>query len=337
MRGLSVVVIIAAIVLGAFTVMGVRGIIQNRPAQLASTDSPKVAVGTVVVARTPLAFGTELSPELLREAQWPNESRPEGAFSSIEELLGNERRVALRSIAPNEPVLKDKVSGYGGRAALSQIIEEGMRAVTIRVNDVSGAGGFVLPGDRVDILHTVNPSGDLTNTVTNILLQDIRVLAIDQTADESQEGAMVVKAATVEVTPFDAQKIALAAKVGELSLSLRNAGAANEEGSDERTKTVKFKDLSPAQPPREEAAAPRPSPYSTMRITRGTQRSTQSVVRERSSAASSQVSSRTRLQSYTPASTTAAVTTESKIVGAAPDLPRQAAADGDPTPLQPNE
>lgn len=329
MRGLSIGVIIAAIVLGVIAVMGVRGILQNQPAQVASAGAPQVAVGTVVVARAPLEFGTELTAEVLREAQWPNDSRPEGAFSSVEQLLGNERRVALRSIAANEPVLRDKISGYGGRAALSQIIEEGMRAVTIRVNDVSGAGGFVLPGDRIDLLHTVNASHDLTNTITNILLQDIRVLAIDQTADESQEGAMVVKAATLEVTPFDAQKIALAARVGELSLSLRNAAAKGED-NDEATKTARFRDLNPAQPP-QETAAPRPSPYGTMRITRGTARSTQSVVRD----PGRQISRASPVAS--PSVAPVAASTASKIIGASPDLPRAAQADGEPAVITPQD
>ena len=330
MRGLSLIVLFAAFVLGVLAVIGVRGILQSRTAPEAAINTAStVDIGTVVVARHPMEFGTELTPEVLREAPWPNEARPEGAFTTVKELLGNERRVALRSIAPNEPVLKDKISGYGGRAALSQIIDEGMRAVTIRVNDVSGAGGFVLPGDRVDVLHTATPSNKRLETVTNILLQDIRVLAIDQIANESQEGAVVAKAATVEVIPFDAQKIALAAKVGELSLSLRNSSASAEE--DNKTKTARYRDLNPAQPVRPVATGP--SRYGSVRITRGLRRSTQSVVRERKK--------HERQSAYRPAQplnrTAPAALTTSKIIGAAPELPPATTASADPVVLAPQE
>lgn len=331
MRGLSLIVLLAALILGVLAVIGVRGILQSRTTQVAGTAESPVDIGTVVVARHPLEFGTELTLEVLREAPWPNEARPEGAFSTVRELMGDERRVALRSISPNEPVLRDKISGYGGRAALSQIIEEGMRAVTIRVNDVSGAGGFVLPGDRVDVLHTASPSNKRLETITNILLQDTRVLAIDQIASESQEGAVVAKAATVEVVPFDAQKIALAAKVGELSLSLRNSSAGVEDDS-KATKTARYRDLNPAKPVRPTVATG-PSRFGSVRITRGLRRSTQSVVRERrkkerQSAVGSAQSSR---------AASADVTTHSKLTGAAPDLPPVTTATADPVVLAPQD
>mgnify|MGYP000011754884 FL=1 len=334
MRNLSLVVLFAALVLGVLAVTGVRGLLQSRPGPAAQSSDDAVAVSTVVVARQPLEFGTELTPEVLREVAWPKNARPDGAFSSVNELLGSERRVALRSIAPNEPVLKDKISGYGGRAALSQIIEEGMRAVTIRVNDVSGAGGFVLPGDRVDVLHTVSPNNIRIETVTNILLQDIRVLAIDQIADESQEGAIVVKAATLEVTPLDAQKIALASEVGQLSLTLRNS-AVSDEDEEIATRTVRYGDLNPSQPVKQTTAAPTPSPYGSVRITRGMSRSTQSVVRERNN---TQATTGSLSRARFTAPPTSSMSSTPKFMGASPDAPQPAeVANSEPTALTPQD
>lgn len=284
MRLTSIIVLAIALFLGAFAVIGVRAILaSNQP--VATTAAPQQAATSVVVARQALEFGTEIQPELLREIPWAASERPEGSFSTINEVLNGERRVALRSIAPGELVLKDKISGYGGRATLSQIIEQGKRAITIRVNDVSGAGGFILPGDRVDVLSTIQPGDDRIDTITNILLEDVRVLAIDQIADESQEGAVVAKAATVEVDPEDAQRIALASTIGTLSLTLRNLTASAEGEEDAvkiANKTIRYRDLGPQSSPTVTSGVAAPSPYTSMRVVRGTSATSASVLRDRS-------------------------------------------------------
>lgn len=275
MRNMSIVILVAAIILGLLAVAGVQGVLSGR----SSGEAAKVAMTTVVIARKPLEFGTELTPEALEEKEWPAEAVPEGSFIKIDEVVGAERRVALRSIAVGEPVLKDKVSGFGGRAALSQVIEEGYRAVAVRITDVSGAGGFILPGDKVDVLLTISASGDRLDTVTNILLQNTRVLAIDQEADESTGGAIVAKAATIEVLPEDAQRIALASTVGTLSLSLRNT--TGEEVVVAANKTIRFKDLGPAMTEEQKVIVrATPNPNATMNVIRGIESSRASVPRE---------------------------------------------------------
>jgi pilus assembly protein CpaB len=279
MRNTSIIVLVAAIILGLLAVAGVQGVLSAR-----GGDGAKVAMTTVVVARKPLEFGNELATDALEEKQWPAGAAPEGSFTKIEEVVGAERRVALRSIAVGEPVLKEKVSGFGGRAALSQVIAEGYRAVAVRVTDVSGAGGFILPGDRVDVLSTISPTNEKLDTITNILLEDVRVLAIDQEADESTGGAIVAKAATIEVKPEDAQKIALASTIGTLSLSLRNtlavADAANDTAPANRP--IRYKDLGPAI---DEAKKPvvrsaPVDPNATMNVIRGVEPTRASVPRE---------------------------------------------------------
>jgi pilus assembly protein CpaB len=272
-------VLVAAIILGLLAVAGVQGVIGNRAASPAN-----VAMSTVVVARKQLEFGDELTAEALQEREWPADAMPEGSFAKIDEVVGSERRVALRSIAIGEPVVKEKVSGFGGRAALSQVIAEGFRAVAVRISDVSGAGGFILPGDRVDVLLTISPTNEKLDTLTNILLENVRVLAIDQEADESTGGAIVAQAATIEVKPDDAQRIALASTIGTLSLSLRNTLAASSDiEKNAVNKPILYKDLGPAIPEEKKAVirATQPvSPYATMNVTRGVEQTRANVPRE---------------------------------------------------------
>jgi pilus assembly protein CpaB len=178
---------------------------------------------TIVVASKPLRFGAELGPSSLREIAWPGEAVLAGAFTKISDLMASGRRVVLTAIEANEPILSSKVTGPGQRATLSAVIADGMRAVTIRVNDVDGVAGFVLPGDRVDVALTRQADKNNTN---DVVLQSVKVLAIDQTADERTDKPSIARAVTLEVNSTDAQKIALAATVGTLSLMLRRAGEA---------------------------------------------------------------------------------------------------------------
>jgi pilus assembly protein CpaB len=182
---------------------------------------------TIVVATKPLRFGKELTSAELREVPWPEAAMPEGSFAKIDDLLSDGRRVALTAIEPNEPVLKNKITGPGQRATLSAMLRDGLKAVTVRVNDVEGVGGFVLPGDHVDVALTRQV--DKGNATNEVVLQNVRVLAIDQLADERMEKPAVVKAVTLEVDVAGAQKLSLAASVGNLSLMLRKAGETNAE------------------------------------------------------------------------------------------------------------
>jgi pilus assembly protein CpaB len=174
----------------------------------------------VVAAATSLKFGDRLVKENLRLVDWPTGSVPEGAFKSVDELLGAESRVALQAMQPNEIILASKITGPGQRASLSAVISAGMRAMTIRVNDVLGVAGFVLPGDRVDIMLTREIVKD--QPITDVLLQNVTVLGIDQRSDQQNNKPDVVKAVTIEVTTEQAQKVTLATQVGTLSLALRD-------------------------------------------------------------------------------------------------------------------
>ncbi len=193
---------------------------------------------TIVVAAKPLRFGNELSNAQVREMPWPDDALPAGAFGTISELLTGGKRVVLTPIEPNEPVLNSKITGSGQRATLSAMLQDGMKAVTVRVNDVEGVAGFVLPGDRVDVVLT--RQSDKSTPTSDVVLQNARVLAIDQFADERSDKPSVVKAVTLEVDINAAQKVALSASIGSLSLILRKAG----EAASETTRRVTVLDLS---------------------------------------------------------------------------------------------
>jgi pilus assembly protein CpaB len=183
-----------------------------------------MATQTIVVASKPLRFGNEIGSMSLREIAWPEDAVPVGAFSKISDLTSGAKRVVLTAIEANEPILASKITGSGQRATLSATLQEGMKAVTIRVNDVEGVAGFVLPGDRVDVVLTRQQ--DKVVAASDVVLQNVKVLAVDQVADERADKPSVAKAVTLEVEVTSAQKLALAASVGTLSLALRRAGEA---------------------------------------------------------------------------------------------------------------
>lgn len=228
MRSNTVIMLIIALVFGAISVFFANVWLNNqtgRPSQVTLAPAT-VETSTIVVAARDLAFGETLNAEILREIPWPKSSIPEGAFARISELTADGSHVVLSSISPNEPILKWKISGAGARASLSAIVSPGMRAVAVRINDVVGVGGFVLPGDRVDVLYT--RSGGDGGSSTDILIQNVRVLAVDQVADQKKSDPVVGKVATIEVTTLDAQKVALAQTTGSLSLTLRSAGSLDQ-------------------------------------------------------------------------------------------------------------
>src|SRR3546814_6537331 len=114
--------------------------------------------------------------------------------------------LVLRTLEVNEPVLENKISGFGGKASLAAILSPEMHAVTIRVNDVAGVAGFVLPGDRVDVLLTRDRTGGeggnvANNLITDVLLQNVKVLGIDQDANQEKDKPSDAKAVTLEVSP----------------------------------------------------------------------------------------------------------------------------------------
>ncbi len=233
-----------AVVFGLLAVFVAQSWLNNAAAnRMKNLETKKIETpaSTIVVAAERLQYGTELASNHLREIAWPADAVPSGAFAKISDVLGAGKRVMLSPVEPNEPLLAVKITGPGQRATLSALVGDGMKAVTVRVNDVEGVGGFVLPGDRVDVVLTRQI--DKGNATTEVVLQNARVLAVDQSADERSSKPSVAKAVTLEVDTVSAQKVWLAASVGNLSLLLRKAG----ENESERTRRVTLDDLSKPQ------------------------------------------------------------------------------------------
>ena len=251
-RASTIVMIGFAVVFGLIAVFIAQVWLNNqanmRAKNLDANKTP-MASQTVVVAKQPLRFGTELNASMLQEVPWPSNALPSGAFGKIQDIVAGGRRVVLAAIEANEPVLALKITGPGQRATLSALVKPGMKAVTIRVNDVEGVGGFVLPGDHVDIVLTRQV--EKGNATTQVVLQNTRVLAVDQTADERAAKATVAKSVTLEVDTVDAQKLWLASSVGSLSLLLRKAG----ETAEVRTRKVTLNDLGTNEPVNTDKAA----------------------------------------------------------------------------------
>ena len=195
-------------------------------------SSAAESIGTIVVAAKPLGFGVAVASDNVTEIRWAAKALPEGAFMTKEDLFKDGRHIVLAPLARNEPVLRSKITGPGQRGSLSSLLQEGSSAVTVRVDDVRGVAGFILPGDFVDVvLIKTDDERARRENYSDILLQHVKVLAIDQLASERQEQPTVAKAVTLEVTPEQAQKILLASNVGKLSLILRKPGQAGSESS----------------------------------------------------------------------------------------------------------
>ena len=172
--------------------------------------------GTIVVAAAPLGFGARITAENVIEVAWETSKLPDGAFTTKRALLKDGNRDVLRPLARNEPVLSTKITAPGQRGSLSAL-----RAVTVRVDDVRGVAGFVLPGDRVDVVLIRSETAARSQGYSDIILQRVTVLAVDQLAGDRADHPTVAKAVTLEVTPEAAQKVLLAESVGKLSLILR--------------------------------------------------------------------------------------------------------------------
>jgi pilus assembly protein CpaB len=229
-RTSTIVMVGFAVVFGLLAVFLANAWLNNRAAQtmrdLAAQQKTAPPAHTLVVAAKPLKFGDVITSSSLREISWPDDAVPQGAFAKIGELTAG-KRVVLIPIAVNEPILASNITGPGQRGTLSSLLKDGMKAVTIRVNDVGDVGGFVLPGDHVDVVLT--RPGDRKVSVTDVVLQDVRVLGVDQMADNTADKPAVVKAVTLEVDEAGGQKLALASMVGTLSLLLRKAGETKDD------------------------------------------------------------------------------------------------------------
>lgn len=237
MRPASLFIVLFALTLSVLTFLLVPRLL-SRPAEVQAAAPVRIAAGDVLVAARPLPAGTILKASDVRWQRWPEEGLDANFVlrtkndNAPQEHVG---RVVLRGLSTGEPVTAQRVIKPGEAGFLAAALTPGMRAVSVSINVVSGDAGFIVPGDRVDVLlaeryaitygsSESSSSGTRPShkTVNNVVLRDVRVLAIDQEVKDLEGKPKVAKTATLEVDLTQAQKLALAPQMGTLSLALRS-------------------------------------------------------------------------------------------------------------------
>ncbi|MEL7214449.1 MAG: Flp pilus assembly protein CpaB [Pseudomonadota bacterium] len=229
----------------------------------------------ILLANRDLRYGDILTENDLNIIDWPSNALPGNAFQTTEALFGDgqTRRIVLRRMDANEPITTRKISGFGLEPGMASRLSAGFRAFTINVDVSSGVSGFLSPGDRVDVFWT---GRDGRATVTRIIIDNIELIAVDQTAVEDRNRTNIARTVTVEATPEQAAILAQAQSTGQLSLSLRGIADLEGTGSVE----VNQNDIVGRQPVVQApvaAPAPEPEPRRVITIRRGAQSSTVEV------------------------------------------------------------
>lgn len=294
--------------LGASALLGVGALVvaktmlpDNTGLGKAAAAAPITNLVPVVAVKADIPFGVKLTAKDLMIIKLPKDAVPDGTYSTIDAVtaLDNGGPVTLARLSAREPLLPAKLSGGGTKANVAAVIGEGMRAYTIKVTDVSGGGGHVTPGDRVDVLVAMEPSDEVKvegvggkGAVSGAVLQNVKVLGMDLIADPANVDKFIPKTATLEVNLEDAAKLAVAAQVGELSLALRRTGSVElAEAAPVRSLTWTSKGLAPAPAGAKPAvrrasaprrpAAPRAPDQHTLTIVQGSERVTVQVPADR--------------------------------------------------------
>ncbi len=225
-------VLILGMGLAGFAVYMAKDYISEYQAALAQERAARsqiVETVPVYVSKRPLRYGERLRAEDVRKVRWPVDAIPEGVFKSMKELFPEGKKVqrtVIRAMEKDEAILAIKVTGPGQDAGVSSRLAKGMRAFAIKVDVSSGVSGFLRPGDRVDVYWTgtgFSREGRPGGEVTKLIQTGIKLLAIDQTADEDRNTAIIARTVTVEATPVQVASLAQAQATGRLSLALLGA------------------------------------------------------------------------------------------------------------------
>ncbi len=216
MRNRLFLVLALAVMLGGGLAYATYNAINGQPVKTVNAPTQPV-----VVAAADLSLGAELKKEDLTVVNFPAGSAPAGAFSKPSDVIG---RGVISPIVKNEPVLPAKLASKEAGAGLPPIIPDGMRAVSVRVNDVIGVAGYVLPGTRVDVVCTESPSSQPQDATSKVILSNVQVLTAGTRMEQDQEKGkpMQVTVVTLLVYPEQSERLALASTEGKIQLALRN-------------------------------------------------------------------------------------------------------------------
>ncbi|MEA3386097.1 MAG: Flp pilus assembly protein CpaB, partial [Thermodesulfobacteriota bacterium] len=213
--------LVVALVLAGITTFALYSWMQKQkqPIQEVKQDT----LHPVVTAAIDLHWGVKLSPDMLDVIFLPEKSLPTGYFTSIEEIID---RVLKTSVVINEPILESKLAPEGSKGGLYGVIKDKKRAMSVKVDQIIGVAGFIYPGSNVDVLVTINQESGGKGPISKIVLQDIPVLTAGTQMEVREGGSVSVKVVTLEVTPEQSEKLALAATKGKIRLALRRTGDA---------------------------------------------------------------------------------------------------------------
>jgi pilus assembly protein CpaB len=221
---------IALVVAVFFGLIAAYGIYNFLRQQKDVAESLRTATQNVVVATRDIPAGTTLNDELIKKGTikavpWPKTSVPGGAFTTPEQVIGKTNRL---KIVANEPILESRLAGEG--AGLTTRLEHGKRAMAVKVDEIIGVSGFIVPDDRVDVIVTTVPPGsnNQENKVSKIVLQNKRVLSVAQNVEQREGKPQVARSITLEVTPEESEKLSLASQEGQIVLALRGTGDDSE-------------------------------------------------------------------------------------------------------------
>ena len=275
-------VLLLALAAGGGLAFGTYRYMQNVPVQ-----TVELPTKSVVVAAADLELGSELRPDDLRVIAWPEHAVPAGAFSSPDEIVG---RGLVMPVIQNEPILPMKLAPTEAGSGLPVVIPEGKRAVSVRVNEVIGVAGYVLPGTRVDVVATASPTNRAEDTTSKVVLTNVQVLAAGTKLEQDGEQGkpMAVNVVTLLVSPEESEALALASTEGKIQLALRNPldktmpdtpgiRPAALLGSGAATRPAPSRTARAARPTAQVAVVA-PAPEPTVEIIRGDKRA-QEVVR----------------------------------------------------------
>ena len=256
-----IIALLAAILFGLVAAFSVKQYLLN--AQAYTRD-----LNDVVVAKVEIPIGARIIPEQLAIAQFPSAVTPEGAIRTIDDkLIG---RVAMVSISPREPITESRLAPVGAAGGLSSVIPDGYRAMTVKVDEVVGVSGFIMPGTLVDVVVVITPpkNSGSEDVISKIVLQNIKVLASGQNIDkpkDSREVERSVRAVTLQVTPEQAEKLALGSSEGKLQLVMRNSvDQADEQTTGANKRTLLTGERAMIAPEAGKNSEPKPAPTSNI-------------------------------------------------------------------------
>jgi pilus assembly protein CpaB len=211
------IVLSLALIAGGTFAFGTYNYMQAAP----TSSAPGLKTRSVLVAAADMDLGAELRREDLRAIQWPADAVPAGAFENPDDLVG---RGLIQPVTQNEVLLPAKLASKEAGAGLPPIIPEGYRALSVRVNDVVGVAGYVLPGTRVDVLATVNPTQRPEDVQSKVILTNVQVLTAGTKIERDEAGGkpMAVSVVTLMVDPDQSERLTLASTEGKIQLALRN-------------------------------------------------------------------------------------------------------------------